>query len=244
MNPKTKTSTRQARPEEGGDFNRTGVSLAPEEARAMLEASRELAPDQEGDGEGIHELRNSYQREGALIGTAPRCGDGSDAGLTALVDKLGERLTFERAGTRLYEAVLHRFDGDPVVDRTELLRIREEELEHFHMLQKAIVQLGCDPTAVTPSADLVQVLSKGILDAIVDPRTTLPQCLQALLTAELADNAGWELLRDMATALDYEELAEQFQQALDQEERHLELVKGWLSELTLEEAGVQADGAD
>lgn len=226
-----------------GDVNRTGITLAPEKALAMAENAREESPEQPGDASGIHETRDSYQSEGATIGTVPRCGDGRDAGLASFVDKLGERLTFERTGVRLYEAAIHRFEGDAGIEGDELLRIRDEELQHFHMLHRAIVELGCDPTAVTPSADLVQVLSRGIQDAIVDPRTTLPQCLQALLTAELADNAGWELLRDMARGLGREELSEQFQQALDQEERHLELVKGWLSELTLEQAGVEDDGA-
>ena len=65
------------------------------------------------------------------------------------------------------------------------------------MLQAAIEQLGGDPTAVTPSANLQATAAHGIQKVVVDPRTTLLQ-LEAALVAELTDNACWEALIELA----------------------------------------------
>src|SRR5262249_55574852 len=106
-----------------------------------------------------------------------------------LLDKLGERLAFERTGTRLYDALLAKHDASPGwpggPSRADLARFRAEELAHFEMLRRCIEEMGADPTAQTPSADVIGVASSGILQVITDPRTTLPQSLSALLTAEL-----------------------------------------------------------
>jgi hypothetical protein len=51
---------------------------------------------------------------------------------------------------------------------------------------------------VTPSADLHVMAAHGIQMVIVGPRTTLLQSLEAILIAELADNACWEALIALA----------------------------------------------
>lgn len=45
----------------------------------------------------------------------------------------------------------------------------------------------------------------------------MSQCLQANLTAELTDNAGWELLIKPAENLGYSDMATEFQTALEHE---------------------------
>ena len=90
------------------------------------------------------------------------------------------------------------FSGGP--SRDDLEQIRQEEYGHFMLLQSTIEQLGGDPTAVTPSADLHATVAHGITQVIVDPRTTLLQSLEAILIAELADNACWEALMELAQA--------------------------------------------
>src|SRR5690606_32315938 len=137
-----------------------------------------------------------------------------------LLDKIGERIAFERGGTRLYDALLVKaqaalaagaelptaaealaangedvasLQGAPTESALQTLeRIRNEELEHFHLLCEAMKQLGGDPTAMTPCADAVATASAGLMQVVTDPRTTLAQSLNAMLTAELTDNAGWE----------------------------------------------------
>jgi rubrerythrin len=152
---------------------------------------------------------------------------------TVLIDKIGERLAFERTGTRLYESALGKYDafgsweGGPT--REGLERILNDEFSHFALLTEVMVKLGADPTAVTPCADLAAVMSKGIPDVLADPRINLRQSLEALLVAELTDNASWELLIELARGAGHTDIADRFQHALDAEAQHLVMVKGWLA---------------
>src|SRR5581483_11032856 len=141
----------------------------------------------------------------------------TDAGqaLSLLLDKLGERLAFERQGTRLYEGVIQKCEligdseGGPSV--ADLRHIHDEEMEHFKMLQRVITEMGGDATVQTPSADIVGVLAHGTL--------------QAMLNAELADNDGWQMLITLATSLGRDDLEEDFEKALESEQEHLENVR-------------------
>jgi hypothetical protein len=83
---------------------------------------------------------------------------------------------------------------------------------------------------VTPSADVAGVEASGIIQVLTDPRTTLTQCLGALLTAELADNDGWKILIAMAEAAGQDELAQRFTGALAEEDHHLASVRAWIAE--------------
>jgi hypothetical protein len=173
--------------------------------------------------------------------------------LPVFLDKLGERIAFERTGTRLYSALITKYlglsnaDGDPLLKSATsepaleaLQRIRAEELQHFHLLCEAVTRLGGDPTAQTPSADATATASSGLMQVITDPRTTLVQALNAILSAELTDNAGWELLGEFAAQAGQAEMAEQFSEALRTEERHLETVRGWIQALLLNKANTAA----
>jgi rubrerythrin len=121
-----------------------------------------------------------------------------------------------------------------------LQRIRAEELGHFRLLCDLVVQLGGDPTAQTPCADVTAAASMGLMQVITDPRTTLAQCLNTILTAELTDNAGWELLGELAQEAGQAGLAEPFSRALEAEQRHLSIVRHWLKALLTSEAGTAA----
>jgi bacterioferritin (cytochrome b1) len=156
------------------------------------------------------------------------------------IDKLAERLAYERGGTRLYDAVIAKFvahqeelDG---VSLDEFLEIREEEASHAALMKACLEQLGADPTAQTPSADLVGIATSGFLQAVSDPRTTLVQTLQIALAAELVDGAGWETLIAMAESMGHEDMAERFRIALDRETEHLAKVQHWFDTLTFETA--------
>jgi ferritin-like protein len=131
----------------------------------------------------------------------------------------------------LYEALLAKASVVGVVDDTQLetlQRFRAEEAEHFQLVVAAMEKLGADPSAMTPCADIVGVTGMGVLQTISDPRTNLAQSLNALLTAELTDNAGWELLIELADTCGQPEIAESFYKALSQEQVHLQTVRSWL----------------
>jgi hypothetical protein len=104
-------------------------------------------------------------------------------------------------------------------------------------VKNALVSMGADPTAQTPDADVIAVASMGIQKVIQDPRTSLSQTLEALLTAELVDNAGWELLIKLAEGLGMEQITADFVKPLQHEEKHLVQIREWLEYAVMAEAG-------
>lgn len=103
-------------------------------------------------------------------------------------------------------------------------------------MHRAITTLGGDPTVMSPCADTLMVSSLGLIQVLTDPRTTVAQSLQAILTAELTDRDGWGLLITLADGLGREELVQEFRGALASEERHLLSVRGWLEGLLMAQA--------
>jgi hypothetical protein len=92
--------------------------------------------------------------------------------------------------------------------------------------------IGADPTAQTPCADVAGVESQGIMHVVTDPRTGVAQSLHAILIAELADNAGWEMLIALAKEQGHPTMTSEFQLALDDEREHLQKIRMWLEETT------------
>ncbi|MGZ8240075.1 MAG: ferritin-like domain-containing protein [Methylobacter sp.] len=220
-------------------MNRTGIQMSPLDTARLKNIAAEVPPDIGGSSDVLAKSRGKYVAEADRIGSVPVPGNLKGLVGTAmekltgknievLVDKLGERLAFERTGVRLYDAILAKTSvfedvSEPLVQ--SLRRFRNEELAHFELIKSVLLALGADPTAQTPCADIAGVASSGILKVITDPRTNLAQSLDALLSAELIDNAGWELLIKLAGHVNHAEWVEKFQLALKQEEHHLATVK-------------------
>ncbi len=247
---RARTSKEEKRPRKKGEpedmvaegrYNRTGLGTAPVQGPRALEASEGWEPPVADPSD----TRASYAREAEPIGTVPP--PTSLKGIyetakgaliegekpTVLIDKLGERMAFERTGVRLYEALIGRvdalgsFEGGPSLE--QLRRFRDQEAQHMALLKECLESVGADPTAVTPSADLAGVESEGVGKVLGDPRTTVPQCLHAILVAELVDRDGWELLIDLADLLGHDEMASGFREAHAEEEEHLRQVRGWVA---------------
>ena len=229
--------------------NRTGMQTSPDLAEELIEGTNSAEPSSDGGVEEIAEFRAEYITEGFPVGSMPMMpaseegsADEEEAGMAVLLDKLSERLAFERMGTRLYEAFFNKCqalgESSPGPTLAEIHEIGSEELDHFLLINDTIAGLGGDPTLESPCADVIGVASMGIMQVLTDPRTTIPQCLSALLTAELTDNAGWELLIELAENLGYDEMKTEFETCLQHEERHLQNVRNWLSDCVLESAQV------
>ena len=220
---------KKSRPAKPGEMrNRTGVMIAPELAAELVEGVNRFSPAPDLDQSQLALMRAVYVQEGSPIGSKPPAEDRATADL---LDKLGARLAFERSGVRLYDSLIQKRsaigkDGLPTVD--DLTHIRDEELEHMHTLEECISSLGGDPTVVTPAANISATMTMGVLKVVADPRTTLPQCLEAILTAELVDNDCWGVLVKMMQAQGLEGEAEEFEQALAQEQEHLQKVRAWI----------------
>lgn len=217
-------------------MNRTGVTMNPTLSRELIEGAK-LTPVV-GKFADYVAAQRAFGAETATIGSLPPAV--GDVNLV-LLDKMGERLAFERSGTRLYDALAvklqARGDASDLPSLADVQKIRDEEHEHALMLQQSIEQLGGDPTILTPSANVNLAASLGLVQILTDPRTTVVQALHAILIAELADNAAWELLQELAEDAGEKELARKFAQALEEEGEHEANVSAWVRELVRVEAG-------
>jgi len=233
--------------------NRTGAQASPIDSKKTAEGALGTPLVDEGGPIELSLERGSWATDAEPVGSMPPPASIKGAVKTTIdmvkghhatvfLDKLGERLAFERTGVRLYEALLVKLDaadlheGGPT--RVEVERIRDDELRHFGELKASMESLGGDPTAMTPCADVVGVASEGVVKVLTDPRTTLSQCLDALLMVELMDNDAWVLLANLADGFGQKDMADRFRVALADEEEHLMLVRGWVSRGITGQAGL------
>jgi hypothetical protein len=238
-------------------FNRTGLATSIITNPDMLD-NTQIDFFTPGDPESAFlSEREFYIESTGAIGTVPPPAtikslaeaaealvQGKDS--QVFMDKLGARLAFERSGTRLYEAFLQKLQvlgpkkRIPEIDTVN--QFLHEELSHMELVKQAIVEVGGDPTAVTPSANIDGVASLGLIQVVTDPRTNIVQSLHAIHIAELADNDGWEMLIELARAVGRDKIASGFEKALAEEQRHLDEVRSWMKLLVLEETNINGNG--
>lgn len=230
-------------------MNKTGMQMSPLDSSTMQSPPPSTISATPGDESAVADMRGIYANDAESVGSVPMPGTMTGVVSTGmsmlagnspqiLLDKLGERLAFERGGTRLYDALIAKCEA--MQDATtsniaidDLWRIRNEEARHFSIVVDAIESLGGDPTAQTPSADLVGVESMGLIQVVTDPRTTVAQSLHAILAAELVDHAGWEMLVALAENQNQNAMLSEFHIALNEERSHLAQVRAWYEEAVL-----------
>ncbi|MBB1600799.1 ferritin-like domain-containing protein [Variovorax sp. UMC13] len=233
-------------------INRTGVQMSPFDTAELEAGLSGFFPDR-NNGRDDLAIRAEYAQGSESLGSVPVPGTAKGmlkSGVDmvtgsrpqVLVDKLGERLAFERGGVRLYDTLLAKCRVATVALPGEALAMletnRDEEAQHFGILVKALESLGADPTAQTPCADLVGVETMGMVQAMNDPRTSLVQSLHVMLDAELIDNAGWDLLIALAQASGHNGIADSCLLARDQEALHLTRLRDLVRDLTLQDASL------
>lgn len=239
--------------------NRTGLQRSPIDASQMVSMPPGFVPDMLADDHSADRMRAGYIDDGDTLGSVPapatlkgvvNAGVQALSGnrMQALMDKLGERLAFERAGTRLYQAALRKCEiaagsGGVECPIEALREIERDEAAHALLLQEAIEKLGGDATCQTPCADSAGVEGMGLMQVLAEPRTTVAQTLHALLTAELVDNDGWALLIELMEQAGQPELATRFRAAAQQEERHLIEMRRWHREAVMREGDLLASAA-
>ena len=152
--------------------NMTGAQMSPEDTQKMFEYTERRPADVPGSAAELKRAREQMNREEGQIGSVPI--PGSAKGMLKatfdkvlgnnpelLLDKLGERLAYERTGVRLYEAMIAKAlacEGSGAELVPTLQQIRNDEQAHMILLINAIETLGADPTAMTPCADVVGVI--------------------------------------------------------------------------------------
>lgn len=231
--------------------NRTGIEMSPIQSKEMISGAETLTPPSQSDFAPLIVVEREYIAEGGVVGSVPMPGSMKGVLKSAmekmtghnpevLLNKMGERLAFERSGVRLYEAFIIKCESMNLPKQVSLETLRQfrgEEEQHFHIVKNAMLSMGADPTAQTPDADVIAVASMGIQKVIQDPRTSLSQCLSALLTAELVDNAGWEVLIKVAEGMGLEQITADFVKPLQEEEKHLQTIREWYEYVVMAEAG-------
>lgn len=234
--------------------NRTGIDMSPIDSKEMARGAMELTPQSPASSEGRSRIEQQYLREAGMIGSVPVPGTLKGAlkstmdkvagrNPEVLIDKLGERLAFERTGVRLYEAVMRKCENIAATGESlpfslgDLQHIRDEEFEHFQMLKQCMRDIGADPTAMTPDADVSAVASMGIQRVLNDPRTSITQSLEMLVNIELLDNAEWEMLIELTEDMGMDDMAKQFGDALRQENEHEQMVRSWYRQALKAELG-------
>ena len=206
-------------------MNHSGMQ-ASAAAEEMLE-NTELTKPKRGDERELAKIRAEYGAEAQPVGSLP-------AENPLLMDKLGERLAFERSGTRLYDALMAKCKSVGCnIPQKELQHIRDEEAMHFALVGAAIQSLGGDPTEQTPCADVAGVEGMGLMQVLTDPKTTVAQALHAILVAEMTDNAAWEELIELTMQVGNDDLVARFQKAQANEAEHLEKVRAWYRKETM-----------
>jgi ferritin-like protein len=213
-------------------MNHSGMLVAEDGGQKMLE-NTELTKANGGDERELAKIRMDYAKEAEPVGTLP---EPQPSGVArVLMDKLGERLAFERAGTRLYDALMVKCaaDASRIVSSKEIKHIRDEEAVHFALVGAAIQSLGGDPTAQTPCADVTGVEGQGLMQVLTDPKTTVAQALHAILVAEMVDNAAWDELIELTEQAGNDDRVARLTKARDEEQEHLEKVQGWYKQATL-----------
>jgi bacterioferritin (cytochrome b1) len=231
--------------------NRTGIAASPlNDELAATSGADALRTLEQPEALLFAEVRREYINDADALGTIPppgtlkgamKAGAGAIKGnrMHVFIDKIAERLAFERGGTRIYDALLVKviaLADDTPVRLERVKQIRNQEAEHARLLEDTLTTLGADPTAQTPCADVVGMQAMGLMQAVTDPRTTLVQSLNTVLAAELIDVASWDLLARLARAMDQEEAAQRFEMALQHENEHLATIGAWVEQLVLSDA--------
>lgn len=233
-------------------LNCTGAKMNAKMTERMIQASDEVELSPSQSVLSAKEVRQIYMKEAGDLGSVPIPPTVKGAVTTGiqmlkgqnpevLIDKMGERLAFERSGVRLYDALIAKSEStlkNGALSMDRLNEFRSDELAHFEMLRELIESMGGDATVQTPGADAMALASSGLFQVLNDPRTSLAQCVEAILMAELADNEGWNLLIELAKGAKLSEAAKKFTEAKIQEEKHLDYMREWLLHLTTENEAV------
>jgi rubrerythrin len=234
--------------------NRTGIQTSPFDSKDLIAASTTAITNPMLHPPELRRIHEEMSNQAPPVGSMPPpatikgMAEAVKSALkgdkaNVLLDKLGERLAFERSGTRLYEALLVKLAAsethDETLTREAIQEIHDDELRHFGVAKRALESLGGDPTVMTTSADVMGVASMGLVQVLTDSRTTLTQCLEAILIAELADNDAWSTLVRLTEGLGMEDLAAELAECADQEEIHLEQVRRWYERAIAGQAGLE-----
>ncbi len=143
----------------------------------------------------LQEEHNEEAGSGAGAGTPSR--PGATPEQRALLDLLSEWLTLERDGIRLYQ---HYESAAAEEAQVTLAGYRAEITRHVGLLEQTIIDLGGEPSYISPLGVTARRLTDVLLelDQMVPPERRGMYRLEALLVFETRDQLLWEMLAALA----------------------------------------------
>src|SRR5690606_20865482 len=157
--------------------NKTGIDMSPVHSKKMIEGSERVFTSN-GDGKTALNLFEQHYIENAdPLGSVPLPGTVKGMMKSAMktvtghhpqvfINKLGERLAYERSGVRIYEQLINKCEYavdkamiDCQVPHDLLYGFRGQEADPFVLVTGCLKTLGADPAAQTPDADASDVAS-------------------------------------------------------------------------------------
>ena len=115
--------------------NRTGIAVWPNDSPDIIQAARRACAVRTPDARALAVIRELYESKAEPVGTVPiPIKPGAPA---ALIDRMAQRLAFERSGTR------HGV-GTSDVHGANQLEMRQRRADHTQFPQRELtVQLQC-----------------------------------------------------------------------------------------------------
>ena len=150
-------------------------------------------------------------------------------------------------GVKIYETALRCAVNEDL--KEEWKKYLHETERHVQVLQDACLQLHFDPEEETPGRKITRDKGLALVAAMESALGTgdkhMAECIAAesVTTAELVDHFNWQLIGEVAKAMegaDGKALKEAYAEVEDQEDEHFYHSKGWLRELSLQSLGLKA----
>ena len=158
-----------------------------------------------------------------------------------------QSLEHEKGGVKVYQTALKCVMNEEL--KEEWGKYLQETERHVQVLHDVCSQMQLDPEEQTPGRKIVhemgQSLVKAMEAALASGGKEAAQCVacECVVLAETTDHGNWELIGEVAKAMEGAEgkaLKEAYAEVEEQEDEHLYHSKGWLRELSLESLGLKA----
>ncbi|MBI4398154.1 MAG: hypothetical protein HY586_03420 [Candidatus Omnitrophica bacterium] len=160
--------------------------------------------------------------------------------VSSLLETLSECIVYERAQLILYTALFDKARslrrGKMLLD--ELSFIRDQKLDHFQLFTEFAAQMGSPASVESCGMHAFHAVSRNVLEIVRHPYSALAQSFSVLLSSELTGNfyLCWQRLIQLAENAGLEELTGPFEQALQSEMQHNEIIRQRLTEEVFDEA--------
>lgn len=153
-----------------------------------------------------------------------------------LLNKLAQRLSYERANVRFYEALIFKSLAAEqgvrrIVSVDRLRQFRDEDVEHTVLLKTAIETLGADVDMWLPDAVPSQATQITMSKMLTKTHGDILQCLQSVVVFARNDADEWQMLYRLFSSMGLEKMTETFRQAWEEDQQQLTTLSAWVEQM-------------